>query len=160
MSYFKRLKRIYKNHIVDKKEEPRFLILTSFLITFAIARLTVYGIMNHVLPKPFGFFYLNGIHIHHLVYGVLLLLIAGFIRIPQFGRSFVRLSSVLYGIGAALTLDEFSLLIHFNPAFYFGPQGKLSLDVVFIFFLFCLAFMWHGRFWHHAAREIISWFHK
>jgi hypothetical protein len=158
MGYFARLARVYKKHIQDKKEEPRFLILTSFLITFIVARLTVYGIMNHVLPKPFGFFYLDGTHIHHLVYGVILLLVAGFIRIPQFGKSFVRFSSVLYGVGAALTLDEFSLLIHFNPNVYFGPQGRISLDVAFIFLLFCLAFLWHGKFWHHVAGEILSWF--
>lgn len=159
MSYFFRLKRIYKNHIQDRKEEPRFLILTSFLITFLVARLTVYGIMNHILPKPFGFFYIGETHIHHLVYGVVLLLIAGFIRIPQFGKSLVRFSSILYGVGAALTLDEFALLIHFNPNVYFGPQGRLSLDVVFLFFLFCLAFLWHGKFWQHVVREILSWLH-
>lgn len=158
MRPFKRIAFLYKKHIQDSKEEPRFLVLTSFLTTFLLARLTVYGLMNNILPKPFGFLVVGGVHIHHLVYGVLLLLIAGFIRIPQFGKTLVRVSSVLYGIGAALTLDEFALLIHFNPNFYFGPNGRISLDVVFIFLLFSLAFLWHGTFWKKVFKELLNWF--
>lgn len=148
MSYLAHIRRLYNDHIKKKKEEPRFLILTSFTITFIIARLVVYGLTNHVLSWPFGYFMYHGTHIHHIVFGVILLLIAGFIRIPQFGQAFIRLSSILYGIGAALVLDEFAMLIHFNPDVYLGPQGRLSLDAVFVFFLLCLGFVWHGKFWH------------
>lgn len=148
MRYFRHIRQIYHKYIKEKKEEPRFLILTFFMITFILARLTVYGIMHHVLPNPpFGYMIIGTTHIHHIVYGVILLLIAGFIRIPQFGKSFIRLSSILYGIGAALVLDEFSLLIHFNPNVYLGEPGEISLDAVFVFFLLCLAAIWHGKFW-------------
>lgn len=151
MRYFTHLHKIYTKHIKNKREEPRFLILTSFTITFIIARLVVYGIMYHILPKPFGYFMLGSTHIHHIVYGVMLLLIAGFIRIPQFGEKLVKLSSILYGIGAALSLDEFALLIHFNPDVYLGEAGKISLDAVCIFFLLSLGFLWHGKFWHRVV---------
>ncbi len=150
MPYLSHIRHAYQKHIQGGKEEARFLILTSFTITFIIARLIVYGILVHILPMPFGYVTIKGIHIHHIVWGVLLLLLAGFIRIPQFGKSFARLSSLLYGIGAALTLDEFALLVHFDPLAYFGPQGILSIDVVFIFFLFCLGFLWHGKFWYRV----------
>lgn len=158
MRYFTHLRSLYNEHIKKRKEEPRFLILTFFTITFLIARITVYGITGHILPKPFGYLMLGSVHIHHIVYGVLLLLIAGFIRIPQFGDKLVRLSSIIYGIGAALTLDEFSLLIRFDPNVYFGPQGRLSLDVVFIFFLISLGFIWHGKFWHKVF--MLTFLHK
>lgn len=147
MRYFIHLRHAYHEHIKKKKEEPRFLILTFFTGTFIVARLIVYGIMHNILPKPFGYFVIGGFHIHHIVFGVLLLLIAGFIRIPQFGEKLVRLSSILYGIGAALTLDEFALLVHFNPNAYLGEAGEISLDAVFIFFLLSLGFLWHGKFW-------------
>jgi len=150
MHYFARICRLYNDHIKNKNEEPRFLILTSFTSTFIIARLIVYGIMAHLLPPPFGYITIGNMHIHHIVFGVVLLLVAGFIRIPQFGKTFLRFSSILYGVGAALTLDEFALLVHFNPAVYLGPQGELSLDAIFIFFLCCLGFLWHGTFWHRV----------
>lgn len=158
MLYLSHIRHAYHEHIQKTKEEPRFLILTSFTATFILARLTVYGIMEHVLPKFFNYVNVGGVHIHHIVWGVLLLLIAGFIRVPQFGEKFVNTSSILYGIGAALTLDEFALLIHFDPLVYFGPQGKLSLDVVFIFFLICLGTVWHGKFWHRIF--MILFLHK
>ncbi len=148
MLYFSYLRRAYHQHIQLTHEEPRFLVMTSFTTTFIIARIIVYGTLNHILPKVFSYVSIGGVHVHHIVWGVLLLLVAGFIRVPQFEKSFVNISSILYGIGAALTLDEFALLIHFDPLVYFGPQGRLSLDVVFIFFLLCLGFLWHGRFWH------------
>lgn len=157
MRYFTHIHRLYHDHIKKKKEEPRFLILTSFTITFIIARLIVYGITWHLLPKPFGYIAVGGIHIHHIVIGVLLLLIAGFIRIPQFGEKLLRLSSFLYGVGAALTLDEFALLIHFDPNVYLGPQGRISLDAVFIFFLLSLGLLWHGKFWHKLLMVTLFW---
>lgn len=149
MHYLRAIRKAYKTHIQDKKEEPRFLILTSFFITFIMARLIVYGITQQFLPSfLFGYIYIGKIHVHHLVFGIFLLLLAGFIRIPQFGKGLVKLSSVLYGVGAALTLDEFALWLKFDPNVYFGAEGRISLDAIFIFILLSLAFMWHGKFWH------------
>jgi len=50
-------------------------------------------------------------------------------------------------MGAALTLDEFSLWLRFDPNAYFGKEGRISIDAVSIFILIVLSSLWHGVFW-------------
>jgi hypothetical protein len=100
---------------------------------------------------------INEIHVHHLVFGIFLLLVAGFIRIPQFGQGLYRISSLLYGAGAALTLDEFSLWLRFNSDAYWGPQGRISIDAVVIFVLLTLSMLWHGVFWRKLFQYTIGY---
>lgn len=146
--YSKKARTLYNKHIRGHREEPRFLILTSFILTFIAARLIVYNIEFHVFTMlPTRYIIIHDIHVHHLVWGIFLLLIAGFIRIPQFGHELYRISSILYGMGAALTLDEFSLWLRFDPNAYFGKEGRISIDAVSIFILIVLSSLWHGVFW-------------
>jgi len=157
-NYLKKIGIVYGNHIKGQQEEPRFLILTSFTLTFLTARLIVYNITYHVFSfLPETYVRIHDTHIHHLVFGIFLLLIAGFIRIPQFGESLIRLSSILYGIGAALTLDEFALWLRFDPTAYFGSQGRISIDAVVIFILTLLSTLWHGVFWKKLFKYTIKY---
>lgn len=157
--YFKKIFFLYNRYIRGHKEEPRFLILTSFTLTFIAARLIVYNIKYHFIPFfPMHFVVINDTHIHHLVFGIFLLLIAGFIRIPQFNKELIRLSSVIYGVGAALTLDEFSLWLKFNPDAYFGHQGRISIDAVVLFILITLSTLWHGVFWRKIFDYTVKYF--
>jgi hypothetical protein len=157
--YFKRIGHLYNQHIRGHHEEPRFLILSSFTITFLAARLIVYNITNKVWDfLPTHYIIVHEIHIHHLVFGIFLLLIAGFIRIPQFGKGLFRVSSILYGMGAALTLDEFSLWLRFNPDSYWGPEGRISIDAVVLFLLIVLSSLWHGVFWKKLFDYTIRYF--
>jgi hypothetical protein len=157
--YFKKVGSIYNRTIRGHREEPRFLIITSFTITFLAARLSVYNIRYHFIPFLFSQnLFVRDIHIHHLVFGIFLLLIAGLIRIPQFEKGLIRVSSILYGMGAALTLDEFALWLRLNPDVYFGRDGRISIDAVVLFFLIVLSSLWHGAFWrklfHYTIRYV------
>lgn len=157
--YFQKIGKMYNTHIRGHKEEPRFLILTAFSLTFLAARLIVYNIKYQLIPfLPTRYIVIHETHVHHLVFGIFLLLIAGFIRIPQFGHELMRLSSLLYGMGAALTLDEFSLWLRFNPDAYFGPQGRISIDAVILFILIILTSIWHGTFWKRLFDYSIRYF--
>lgn len=136
----------------DKNKEARFLVLVFFTVTFILARLIVYGITYHLLPTvPFSYIFYKEVHIHHLVFGIILLLIAGFIRIPEKNNYLVRLSSILYGIGAALTLDEFAIWLRLDPNAYFGPEGRISIDAVIIFTMIILLTLWYGNFLKKTA---------
>ena len=84
------------------------LILVSFLATFITARLIVFLIIYNYIPDLYIF--IRGTHIHHLNFGIFLLSAVGayLLLMRPVGRTF-PLAAVLYGIGLALTFDEFGM---------------------------------------------------
>jgi hypothetical protein len=82
----------------------------------------------------------GGRHIHHLVWGILILLLVGYGWLLDLGRShspmsifLSRLMSVSYGVGAALTLDEFALWLNLEPDAYWSSAGRLNIDAIILF---------------------------
>ena len=109
-----------RSTIPDRPRRRMFIASVSFLITFAGVRLLVSLVMQN--RGPFGWVMVRGLHIHHLVWGILILLLVGYGWLLDLGRShsplsifFSRLMSVSYGVGAALTLDEFALWLNLEP---------------------------------------------
>ncbi|MGH9617304.1 MAG: hypothetical protein ACRD28_11230 [Acidobacteriaceae bacterium] len=124
--------------IPDRPHRRLFLASISFFITFLGVRLLVASITHHI--GPFGYVQMGGHHIHHLVWGILLLLITGYAELAEIGtgattRSILmsRLISIAYGIGAALTLDEFAIWLNLDPMAYWSRQGRESIDAVVLF---------------------------
>ncbi len=98
----------------------------TFLVTRAITRLIRAG------RGPFRNTRVGGIHIHHQVYGIFLLLISGMIAIVYRPESpWEEVVATLFGIGAALTLDEFALWLQLDDV-YWGPEGRRSVDAVLV----------------------------
>jgi hypothetical protein len=100
--------------------------LVVFLVTRAIVRLIRSG------RGPFRNQAIGGVHIHHLVHGILLMLVAGageFLYRPEGAWQIVL--AVAFGAGAALTLDEFALWLHLDDV-YWSEQGRASVDVVLV----------------------------
>ena len=98
-------------------------------------------------------------HLHHLVLGILLLLSVGYLWLAQvgtgIGRSLdwpSRLTALLYGVGAALTLDEFALWLRLEDV-YWEREGRESIDAVILFGAFLGVGTWGGRFFHALVRE-------
>lgn len=133
-----RLGFVVRSTIPDRPRRRMFIASVSFLITFTGVRLLVQLVIhNH---GPFGWVMVHGHHIHHLVWGILILLLVGYGWLLDLGRShsplsifFSRLMSVSYGAGAALTLDEFSLWLNLDPNDYWSRQGRISIDAVILF---------------------------
>jgi len=105
---------LYREHFPDARRERLFLSSVAFFLTFAIVRAITYTI--HAGKGPLHDVVVGGMHLHHLVWGILLLLGVGYLWLTQvgtgIGRSLdwpSRLTALLYGVGAALTLDEFAL---------------------------------------------------
>lgn len=103
----------------------QFLILISFLFTFVIVRIITHLQKAHILPDQSG-----TLHIHHMVPGIILLLLSGFIGISFWHKEKLRyITATAFGIGAALTLDEFSLWL-FLQNVYWAKQGRDSVDAI------------------------------
>lgn len=133
-----RLGYLVRTTIPDRPRRRMFIASVSFLITFVGVRILVHRIVNH--EGHFQWVVVRGMHIHHLVWGILILLLVGYGWLLDLGRShspmsifFSRLMSVGYGVGAALTLDEFALWLNLEPDAYWNREGRLSIDAVILF---------------------------
>lgn len=124
--------------IPDRPRRRLLLAAISFFVTFLSARLLVYSITHHV--GPFGYVVVGGRHIHHLVWGILLLLVTGYATLAEAGTGatpvsiFVsRVLAIGYGVGAALTLDEFAIWLNLDPNAYWSAQDRESIDAIVLF---------------------------
>ncbi len=147
-----RLGRIVHQQIPDRPHRRLFLASLSFFITFLAVRLLVYSITHHI--GPFGYVEIGGRHIHHLVWGILLLLITGHATLAEVGQGtrpgdilLSRLVAIGYGVGAALTLDEFALWLNLDAAAYWSRQGRESIDAVVLFGALLAVTTWGAPLW-------------
>ena len=116
--------------------------------------------MNH--EGHFQWVVVHGMHIHHLVWGILILLLVGYGWLLDLGRLhtplsifFSRLMSVSYGVGAALTLDEFALWLNLEPDAYWSSDGRLSIDAIILFGSLLAVGAWGAPFFR-GLRELWS----
>jgi hypothetical protein len=128
---------VVRERIPNRQRRRLLLASVSFLVTFASVRVMVYCI-THQIP-PFHFIFMDGRHIHHLVFGILLLLAVGYAWLCDIGTGMdstsllaSRLTSILYGLAAALTLDEFALWLNLKDV-YWSREGRSSIDAVILF---------------------------
>ena len=133
-----RLGYLIRATIPDRPRQRMFIAPVAFVITFVGVRILVELIRHN--EGPFQWVTVRGHHIHHLVWGILILLLVGYGWLLDLGRShsplsifFSRLMSVSYGVGAALTLDEFALWLNLEPDAYWNHEGRLSIDAVILF---------------------------
>ena len=150
------LKKIYGFHFQSERRERLFLASVAFLLTFAVVR-----ILTHLIKAGIGPFHnvsSGGLHIHHLVWGILLLLIVGYIWLIEEGTGSNLLSSVTaigYGIGAALALDEFALWLNLQDVYWTGT-GRESIDAVVIFAAGLSVGIWGGPFLREVALHLLG----
>lgn len=133
-----RLGFLIRTTIPDRPRRRMFIASFAFLVTFVGVRLLVHRIVNH--EGHFQWVVVRGHHIHHLVWGILILLLVGYGWLMDLGRShsptsifFSRLMALGYGVGAALTLDEFAIWLDLEPDAYWSSSGRLSIDAVILF---------------------------
>ncbi len=149
---------LYRLHFRDPRRERQFLASISFFVTFATVRLIVRSIQRG--RGPFHNVSAGGRHIHHLVWGILGLLLVGYSWLLQIGtgerppRRWMRLTSVVYGAGSALTLDEFALWLNLSDV-YFGPEGRESIDAVVLFGSVISIGFWGHPFIRSLARLVV-----
>jgi hypothetical protein len=152
-----RLGFLVRTTIPDRPRRRMFIASVSFLLTFVGVRILVHRIVNH--EGYFQWVVVRGLHIHHLVWGILILLLVGYGWLLDLGRShsplsifFSRLMSVGYGAGAALTLDEFALWLNLEPDVYWAREGRISIDAIILFGSLLAVGAWGAPFFRGLQR--------
>lgn len=152
-----RLGFLVRSTIPDRPRRRMFLASVSFLVTFIGVRILVRFITHS--EGPFQWVVVRGHHIHHLVWGILILLLVGYGWLLDLGRShsptsifLSRLMSISYGVGAALTLDEFALWLNLEPDAYWTRQGRISIDAVILFGGILAVGAWGAPFFRGLSR--------
>ena len=114
-----------------------FLVLTAFLVTFLFIRSSARLIRNPKVTWWPGNVQSGDVHIHHLVWGICMVLVAGFLGFAANLQSpWWHVSAIAFGIGAGLTIDEFALWLYRDV--YWSEQGRLSVDAAIVATVFAV----------------------
>lgn len=111
--------------------EAAFVVLLSFLLSFGFIR-TSARLTRAVSWWPGGVETSSGVHLHHLVWGNVLVLVAGFTAFATDLESpWWQITAVAFGVGAGFTLDEFALWVRLQDV-YWAEEGRASIDAVIL----------------------------
>ncbi|MGB3099808.1 MAG: hypothetical protein WBB30_11005 [Solirubrobacterales bacterium] len=119
----------YEEVVVDAGNQPLLFMLVAFGVTFGVTRFITHSIRSGRYSW-LGNVEAGDTHIHHLVWGIVLLLITGVLAIAL--QPPLEVTAIVFGIGSALTLDEFALWLHLEDV-YWSEQGRQSIDAVVVF---------------------------
>ncbi len=137
----------YVDHVVDTGRSPALWMLVGFVVTYGITRFVTIRIKNRKASGtgeesgPIKDVHIGGVHVHHQVWGILLVLVVGLLTFRFRPESpWIEILATLFGIGAALALDEFALWLHLEDV-YWSEEGKKSIDAVMIATVFGLVLL-------------------
>ena len=147
------LAQAYRDAFVETGKESELLFLVAFLLTFGFVRLSTHMIRAQVSWWP-GNVSVGGTHVHHLVFGILRSSSSATSgsRSSRTRRG-ARSSRSLFGIGAALTLDEFALWLNLKDV-YWEKEGRRSIDAVIVASVLAAMVILGYRIWVDLARGV------
>nr|WP_197508043.1 hypothetical protein [Mycobacterium sp. 1245801.1] len=131
--------RWFAHDVYDRGHLPLLCCLVAFILTFFVTR-TFVRLIRHRADngRPTRWWHprnvhVGGVHIHHVTFGVVLTLLSGLTLVtlaidghePEF-----TIAAAFFGIGAALVLDEYALILHLSDV-YWSEDGRTSVDAVF-----------------------------
>jgi hypothetical protein len=109
-----------------------FILLGAFLLSFVLIRISVRLMRSPKVPWWPGSIKTGGLHVHHLVFGIVMMLLFGFLAISVYlPNPWYDLVAAGFGVGAGLTLDEYALWLHLDDV-YWAEEGRRSVDAVII----------------------------
>jgi len=120
-------------NLEETHEQGVFLVLVGFIGSFAFIRMSTRIIRSgSVSWWPGNVESESGVHVHHLVFGIVTMMIAGTLAFVADGRTpFTEICAVGFGIGVGLTIDEFALWVHLEDV-YWAKEGRSSIDATVI----------------------------
>lgn len=123
---------LFARPVIQTGRLPLFCFFVAFIVTFLVVRVNV-RLIRAKVRWWFKNVEVGDLHIHHVVFGVVLMLVGGVaaLSVPQIYTDFFALAAAVFGVGAALVLDEFALILHLRDV-YWMEEGRASVDAVFI----------------------------
>jgi hypothetical protein len=117
----------YEKHIYDVGKEPMLLLFLAFFVTFVLTRLYTRLARVH----GWGSASAGGVHVHHMVPGVILMAVCGVFAFAPISDNGIALGllAIGFGAGTALTLDEFAMIFHVRDV-YWSEEGRTSIDAL------------------------------
>jgi hypothetical protein len=123
------VERLYDDVIASDGRQQAFICLAAFLIAFFLIR-TSARMTRRFSWWPGGVQTGSGVHLHHLVWGICLMLVAGFIGISvELHDPWGGIVAGAFGVGAGLTFDEFALWTRLQDV-YWSDEGRSSIEAV------------------------------
>jgi hypothetical protein len=108
-----------------------FLVVAAFVVSFLAIR-TSARLTRSVSWWPGGVETESGVHLHHLVWGIGMMMLAGFLSFAApLGPPWWHIAAVVFGVGVGFTLDEFALWVNLSDV-YWAEQGRQSFDAVVV----------------------------
>jgi hypothetical protein len=128
----------YSQNIAGTGRSGALWLLVGFVVAYSLTRWITVTIRRRAArgggagASPIKDVHIGGVHVHHQVWGILIVLVSGLLVIRfDPGSPWLEVASAAFGVGAALALDEFALWLHLEDV-YWSEEGKKSLDAVMI----------------------------
>ena len=128
-----------QHDIIDRGRFPLLCCLVAFILTFFVTRSFVRFIRHRAgTSAPARWWqprniHIGSVHIHHVAFGVVLVMVSGLtmVSLSVNGQEpELTFTAIAFGIGAALVLDEYALILHLSDV-YWEEDGRSSVDAVF-----------------------------
>jgi hypothetical protein len=123
----------WNDQILADEKQGIFLVLVGFILSFAFIRMSTRLMRSPRVPWwPGSVVSDSGVHVHHLVFGIVTMMITGALGFAALGDSpYSEICAFFFGIGAGLTIDEFALWVYLEDV-YWAEQGRSSIDAMVI----------------------------
>jgi len=123
----------WNDQILANEKQGIFFVLVGFILSFAFIRMSTRLIRSPRVPWwPGSVVSDSGVHLHHLVFGIVTMMVAGALGFVALGDSpYTEICAFFFGIGAGLTIDEFALWVYLEDV-YWAEQGRSSIDAMVI----------------------------
>ena len=123
----------WNDQILADEKQGLFLVLVGFILSFAFIRMSTRLMRSpRVTWWPGSVVSDGGVHLHHLVFGIVTMMIAGTLGLAALGdQPYAEICAFFFGVGAGLTIDEFALWVYLDDV-YWAEEGRASIDATVI----------------------------
>ena len=123
----------WNHQLAEHDRQWLFLVLAGLVVSFAFIRFSTRMMRSpRVTWWPGSIVSDGGVHVHHLVFGIVLMIAAGAISFAGFAVSPIyEICAFLFGVGIGLTIDEFALWLYLDDV-YWAKEGRASVDATVV----------------------------